>query len=114
MSTQYSSENAADPDLYARLMEERYGPLPKLLAEGGLSTSQDRSPRRWRATVEAEAARHYAELADAIAEEDGSMRNQNASQAGHEDRTPPVPGAEWCHSCNSWCMPSGICGCNSR
>lgn len=29
-------------------------------------------------------------------------------------RTPPVPGAEWCTSCDSWCLPSGICGCNSR
>ncbi|GAA3371275.1 hypothetical protein GCM10020367_21290 [Streptomyces sannanensis] len=29
-------------------------------------------------------------------------------------RIPPVPGAEWCDGCNSWCMPTGICGCNNR
>ncbi|MFD9792130.1 hypothetical protein ACFWXK_14390 [Streptomyces sp. NPDC059070] len=98
MSTQYSCENAADPDLYARLMEERYGPLPKLLAEGGLSASQDRSSTRRSATVDADAARHYAELADALAGKDtddgGSIKGQNANQTGHEDQTPPVPGAE--------------------
>lgn len=29
-------------------------------------------------------------------------------------REPPVPGAEWCNGCDSWCLPSGICRCNNR
>lgn len=37
-----------------------------------------------------------------------------AGAAGATDRKPPVPGAVWCNSCSSWCMPSGICRCNNR
>ncbi|MGW6395898.1 hypothetical protein ACWFR1_36580 [Streptomyces sp. NPDC055103] len=28
--------------------------------------------------------------------------------------TPPVPGDVWCKSCDSWCLPPGICRCNNR
>ncbi len=27
---------------------------------------------------------------------------------------PPVPGSVWCKSCDSWCLPSGLCRCNNR
>ncbi|WP_314251005.1 hypothetical protein [Streptomyces sp. DSM 40907] len=37
-----------------------------------------------------------------------------AGQISAPDRTPPVPGAIWCNSCSSWCLPSGICRCNNR
>lgn len=35
-------------------------------------------------------------------------------QPGTAKRTPPVPGAIWCKACDSWCLPSGLCRCNSR
>lgn len=37
-----------------------------------------------------------------------------ATQDPSTHREPPAPGAVWCKSCDSWCMPSGICGCNNR
>lgn len=39
---------------------------------------------------------------------------ERANQQTPARRTPPVPGSEWCRACDSWCLPSGICGCNNR
>ncbi|MFF8990002.1 hypothetical protein ACF09H_08660 [Streptomyces sp. NPDC014983] len=38
--------------------------------------------------------------------------DQTPGRNGHGE--PPVPGAEWCNSCESWCLPPGICRCNNR
>ncbi|TQK44453.1 hypothetical protein FBY35_5957 [Streptomyces sp. SLBN-118] len=63
MPATYNTEGAADPKLYARLMEERYGPLPQLLAE---RRSVSKKPPPGLSTPDPEAAQHYAELAAAI------------------------------------------------
>ena len=42
------------------------------------------------------------------------MTAKQAPQPEPENRTPPVPGAVWCASCDSWCLPPGICRCNNR
>ncbi|MFC4889074.1 hypothetical protein [Streptomyces beijiangensis] len=42
------------------------------------------------------------------------MTTTPASAPAEPQRTPPVPGAVWCNGCDSWCWPTGICGCNNR
>ncbi|MFD3452762.1 hypothetical protein ACFWVC_11305 [Streptomyces sp. NPDC058691] len=113
MSATYRSDHAADPELFERLMRERYGPLPKVLADLDVPPppepvrSHQMSPRT---TPDPDAATHYAELQQEIAE--AASRPRPA--AGSKERTPPVPGATWCNSCNSWCSPQGMCHCNDR
>lgn len=35
--------------------------------------------------------------------------------AAPRERTPPVPGAEWCNSCDRWAFPPAwLCRCNNR
>ncbi|TQK44452.1 hypothetical protein FBY35_5956 [Streptomyces sp. SLBN-118] len=36
------------------------------------------------------------------------------AQAEQPARIPPVPGSIWCDGCGSWCLPTGVCGCNNR
>lgn len=115
----YRTDDAADPELYERLMHERYGPLPKLLAE--LTRPRPEPPVRRRPKMPAlsptihepnpdpKADEHYAELAAGI-EEAGIGRPRIAKA----ERTPPFPGATWCKSCDSWCTSQGVCRCNNR
>ncbi|GAA3371277.1 hypothetical protein GCM10020367_21300 [Streptomyces sannanensis] len=68
---QYETSSAVDPELYRQLLEERYGPLNKLLAEQRRRTPPYRprrtgQPRQLTPTPPDEAARHYVQLADAI------------------------------------------------
>ncbi|GAA2084950.1 hypothetical protein GCM10009759_04370 [Kitasatospora saccharophila] len=115
MST-YTAVGAADPEAYDRLMRERYGPLAAL--EGERASPPPLSPaapghrrysQRW---PDPKAAQHR-ELLDLALR----IRHQKlkAPVTTEPDRTPPVPGAIWCKSCDSWCDPtSGLCRCNNR
>ncbi|MFB7323442.1 hypothetical protein [Streptomyces sp. NPDC056190] len=114
MTATYRSDHAADPELFERLMRERYGPLDKVLAETQPPPPRPaRNRRRQMAALQYQpmpdphAAEHYAVLKKEVAEADGR------SVPGTE-RVPPYPGAVWCYACDSWCTPQGICGCNNR
>ena len=115
MTASYRSDHAADPDLYERLMRERYGPLPELMAE----RDHPRLPAPARrpmlpaaqATPDPDAATHYAELQEAIVE---AAIGRPRPIVATKERIPPVPGAIWCDSCTSWCTPQGMCRCNDR
>ncbi|MGW3246515.1 hypothetical protein [Streptomyces sp. NPDC001070] len=109
----YRSDHAADPELYERLMRERYGPPAKVFAERGTSRRPPtfaRSCLMPRLDPDPNAAAHLAELQQDLAE---SARRPRPIVAPKE-RTPPVPGAVWCDSCSSWCTPAGMCRCNDR
>lgn len=67
MPAQYSDENASDPDLYVRLLQERYGPLPKLLAELRSRETSIRAKPEEPPAPDPDAHKHYLELAEAIA-----------------------------------------------
>ncbi|MFE7129371.1 hypothetical protein ACFVIM_00730 [Streptomyces sp. NPDC057638] len=90
-----------DRELYYRLLAERDG-----LALRSLGLPRNREP-------DPEVARRRAEL-EAIPARRQRRTQPVTEEQTAEHRTPPVPGAEWCKSCGSWCMPSGICGCNNR
>ncbi|MFE2346053.1 hypothetical protein [Kitasatospora cineracea] len=112
----YQDPTAAEPDLYARLMQERYGPMRTLLAEqqrpAPLPPTRPR-PRRYNARWPDPKAAQHRELLDLALR----IRHQKmkAPVTTEPDRTPPVPGAIWCKSCDSWCDPtSGLCRCNNR
>ncbi|WP_217572445.1 hypothetical protein [Streptomyces sp. GbtcB7] len=114
MTATYRSDHAADPELYERLMRERYGPLDKVMAERSGPRSPARRPlmdRADRATPGPAAAAHLAELKEAIAQ--GPV-GQPGPAVPVEQRTPPAPGMTWCYACDGWCTPQGICGCNDR
>jgi hypothetical protein len=113
MTVTYRSDHAADPELFERLMRERYGPLDRVIAERNRTHPPElvRRQRLLMATAylshpDPDAAEHYAQRKEAVAEADGRSR------AGQ--RTPPFPGATWCNSCDGWCTAQGICGCNNR
>ncbi|MXM62104.1 hypothetical protein GR925_01220 [Streptomyces sp. HUCO-GS316] len=111
MNAEDFNGDPADRELYERLLAERDGPPDKALAE--------RDPDyEVRSDPDPDAARHLAELVEAAAPRrrrgHSSMTAKHEPQAAPINRTRPVPGAEWCHACDSWCLPSGICGCNSR
>ncbi|MEH0576846.1 MULTISPECIES: hypothetical protein [Streptomyces] len=111
MTTSYRSDHAADPELFERLMRERYGPLDKVMAERDRPspTAPVRRPKMapaHQSAPDSHTAEHVARLEDSVAQAD------SRSRAGQ--RTPPYPGAVWCYACESWCTPQGICGCNNR
>jgi hypothetical protein len=106
----YRTDHAADPELYGRLMLERYGPLPQLMAERNRRPAPARS-HFMTATPDPDADRHRAELEAAIEEADIGRPRPVLNKA---ERTPPFPGAEWCDSCDRWCSPQGMCRCNDR
>lgn len=108
MTATYRSDHAADPKLFERLMRERYGPLDKVMAERNPPTIPVRRPVMafaYTSTPDPRAAEHYEMLKEAVAEAD------DRSRAGQH--TPPHPDATWCYSCDGWCSPQGICGCNN-
>ncbi|MFJ1529768.1 hypothetical protein ACIOFV_15300 [Streptomyces mirabilis] len=114
MTATYRADHAADPELYERLMRERYGPLNKVMAE----RSGPRAPARRSLTDRADqpipdpdAAAHLAELQEAIAQ--GPVGRPGPA-VPLQQRTPPAPGMTWCNACDGWCTPQGICGCNDR
>ncbi|MGI5139371.1 MULTISPECIES: hypothetical protein [unclassified Streptomyces] len=118
MTATYRSDHAADPELFERLMRERYGPLDKVMAERNLPhpPAPARRPRPQMAPpyqphTDPDAAEHFAELRDAIAK--GPI-GQVAPVAPVLKRTPPAPGMTWCNACDGWCTAQGICGCNNR
>lgn len=115
MTATYCSDHAADPELYERLMRERYGPLPKVMAE----RKRPRPPAPARSPLMTPAPRldpdatvHYAQLQQAIVE--AAIGRPRPILATKPERTPPVPGAVWCNSCDTWCTPQGMCHCNNR
>ncbi|WP_330306186.1 MULTISPECIES: hypothetical protein [unclassified Streptomyces] len=116
MSATYRCDHAADPELFERLMRERYGPLDKVLAERNQPGPPGPDPARRRrhlmarsctSTPDPDAAEHLADLKEAIAQ--GPLRGP-APVLKH----PPAPGMTWCHACDGWCTAQGICGCNNR
>ncbi|MGW1157739.1 hypothetical protein ACWD48_05835 [Streptomyces sp. NPDC002519] len=121
----YRSNHAADPVLFERLMRERYGPLSKLMAERKRPhpPAPDRRPvmaPAYQSKPDPDAARHLAELTEAIARPAARLvalkppAARPVGAAPAPERTPPYPGATWCDSCPGWCTPQGICGCNNR
>lgn len=103
--------NPGDRELYERLLAERNGPVAKLLAE------RDPVHRKARGGSDPEASRRLAELQEGETMTSKGRRRMTAEQAPQPEpdtRTPPVPGAVWCGSCDSWCLPPGICRCNNR
>ncbi|MET8326177.1 hypothetical protein [Streptomyces sp. NPDC005181] len=118
----YRTDGAADPELYERLMRERYGPLPKLLAE--LVRPRPEPPVRRRTKMPAlsptiyepnpdpKADEHYADLAAGI--EEAGIGRPRPARSAEPERIPPFPGATWCKSCDSWCTSQGVCRCNNR
>ncbi|MEU4094450.1 hypothetical protein [Streptomyces sp. NPDC026673] len=111
MTATYRSNHAADPELFERLMRERYGPLHKVLAERSVPRPPDpvRSHLMYpRPAPDPDAATHVAEL-----QQDLDARRPRPAVAPKE-RTPPVPGATWCNACDGWCTPQGMCRCNDR
>lgn len=113
VSMTYRTDHAADPVLYERLMCERYGPLPQLMAELNRRPAPPRSNLMNHVLEPApDADWNLARLAAGI-EEAGIGRPRPI--LSKPDRTPPFPGAEWCESCERWCSPpQAICGCNDR
>ncbi len=112
MTATYRSDHAADPELFERLMRERYGPLDKVMAERKRNRPRSTAPSRrpvmapaYQSAPDPHAAEHFAQLKEAVAEADGRSRTGQ--------RTPPAPGMTWCYSCDGWCTPQGICGCNN-
>ncbi|KDN85621.1 hypothetical protein [Kitasatospora cheerisanensis] len=115
MST-YAANDAADPEAYDRLMRERYGPLAALDWESAcpppLSPAPPRHRKYSRRWPDPEAAQHRELLDLALRTRQQKMK---ASVIPEPDRTPPVPGAIWCNSCDSWCDPiSNLCRCNDQ
>ncbi|MFF3493699.1 hypothetical protein ACFYWS_20370 [Streptomyces sp. NPDC002795] len=108
MALQYKADEAADPQLFERLMVERYGPLAKLLSERRARPRTSRNDPM-PSNPDPDAERHCADLLAAL---DGI--GVEAAIAKQAERTPPYPGAVWCEPCESWCTPQGICGCNNR
>ncbi|MER5639391.1 hypothetical protein ABT095_20840 [Kitasatospora sp. NPDC002227] len=101
MPATYNSDDAVEPDLYVQLMNERYGSLRAVLAERNRPTPPRPSRKAQPAiTPDPHAAEHRATLLAALNDQ--------------TERTPPVPGAIWCKSCDSWCLPNGLCRCNNR
>lgn len=124
-SPTYRTDHADDPELFGRLMRERYGPLPKVLAElkrpgpppplaapkrRQTMTAPTTPPQAHDPNPDPNADEHYAELIAGI-EEAGIGRPRLHKSGG---LLPPYPGAMWCHSCDSWCSPQGWCRCNNR
>ncbi|TQF05527.1 hypothetical protein E6W39_29000 [Kitasatospora acidiphila] len=64
MPATYNTDGAEDPDLYAQLMTERYGPLRLILAE----RNRPAPPRQARAnlTPDPRAAEHRHQLLEAL------------------------------------------------
>ncbi|WP_327744648.1 hypothetical protein OHO28_29275 [Streptomyces europaeiscabiei] len=79
MSRDYSAHEAADPELYERLMEERYGPLADLLTEKRRKGTLPPPPGTYRymPVTPEEAAHNYAELARAIEEPRGPRADES-------------------------------------
>ncbi|MFD7769822.1 hypothetical protein [Streptomyces sp. NPDC059787] len=110
MTATYRSDHAADPVFFERLMRERYGPLSKVLAERKRPCSPPPARRpvmapAYQSKPDPDAARHLAELREAL--------DENPAPTVTGKRTPPAPGMVWCYSCDGWCTPQGICGCNN-
>ncbi|MFE5089426.1 hypothetical protein ACFRCI_03300 [Streptomyces sp. NPDC056638] len=56
-----------------------------------------------------------AELTDAAPAIQNAKASHTRTVAPDRERVPPVPGAEWCGSCDSWAYPSAyLCRCNNR
>ncbi|WP_127361515.1 hypothetical protein [Actinacidiphila soli] len=114
MTATYRSDHAADPELYERLMRERYGPLPKVMAERDVPPPPDLVRSHLmppRPAPDPDAATHYADLQEAINE---AAIGRPGSLLTKPKRIPPFPGAAWCNSCDTWCTPQGMCRCNDR
>jgi hypothetical protein len=110
----YRSDRAADPELFERLMRERYGPLDKVLAERERPHPLAPAQRplmapTYQSRPDPDAAQHLAALKEAIARPTGGP----ASTGAVHKRTPPAPGIIWCCSCDGWCTLQGICECNN-
>lgn len=117
MTSTYRSDHAADPELFERLMRERYGPLPKLLDERNRPRPERRARRALRNPAvppnpDPHGAEHFAQLQAGI--EEAAIGRPRPTVATEPKRTPPFPGATWCNSCDSWCTPLGVCRCNDR
>ncbi|MGW2700793.1 hypothetical protein [Streptomyces sp. NPDC001340] len=115
MTATYRSDHAADPVLYERLMRERYGPLAKVMAERNRPGPPPALPRRppvmlpaYQSKPAPDPAQHLADPGEAT----GATVTRPAP-AAPDKRTPPAPGMVWCNSCDGWCTPQGICGCNN-
>ncbi|MER6919552.1 hypothetical protein [Streptomyces spiralis] len=110
------AEVTADPALYERLITERNGQPSKILAErtrpGPPPPTPPRRPVTMRpaytAKPDPDAAEHFADLQEAI-----GVTVTRPAPAATTKRTPPAPGMTWCNSCDGWCTPQGICGCNN-
>ncbi|MFF3514667.1 hypothetical protein [Streptomyces sp. NPDC002573] len=125
MTATYRSDHAADPALFERLMRERYGPLDKVMAERKRPhpPAPDRRPvtaPAYQSKPDPDAARHLADLQEAISQPVGrpaalvkAPNGQPFPAASAPRRKPPAPGMTWCNSCDGWCTPQGICGCNN-
>lgn len=118
MTATYRSDHAADPELFERLMRERYGPLDKVMAERNQPrpTTPPRRPRplmapAYQSHPDPDAAEHLAALTDATAK---APVGRATPVTPVLQRIPPAPGMTWCESCPGWCTPQGICGCNNR
>ncbi|MFK0106398.1 hypothetical protein [Streptomyces sp. NPDC091217] len=114
MTSTYRSDHAADPVLFERLMRERYGPLAKVMAERTRLSPPPVPPRgtpamrpAYQSGPDPDAAKHLADLGEAI-----GVTVHRPAPAAAEQRIPPAPGMVWCNSCDGWCTPQGICGCN--
>nr|BEK65770.1 hypothetical protein KPHV_29970 [Kitasatospora purpeofusca] len=70
MHDTYTAEHAADPQAYARLMQERYGPLTALCAEQNLPTPAPPAKTKARTYStrwpDPNAARHREQLLQAL------------------------------------------------
>lgn len=108
----YRTDHAADPELYGRLMRERYGSLGRVMAESRRLPAPAESTRM-PIQPDPDAARHRADLEAALDKADAD-RHRTTVLTKDTGRTPPFPGATWCDSCTSWCSPIGICRCNNR
>ncbi|MFH8772066.1 hypothetical protein [Streptomyces sp. NPDC017958] len=113
MTATYRSDHAADPELFERLMRERYGPLDKVMAERDRPYPPAPARRPQMAPAyqpDPDAAEHLAVLREARTQ--GPVGRTAAAPSSK--RTPPSPGMAWCYGCDGWCTPQGICRCNNR
>lgn len=111
MTATYRSDHAADPELFERLMRERYGPLDKVMAE----RDRPRPPAPARRRLMA--AAHQSTPDPDVAERDNQpaeVGERTSTGLTSTKRPPPHLGAVWCYACDGWCSPHGICGCNNR